>query len=119
MATLETLAGRLPGYAKLRGDLRPSDAEIYRVVDQYRELGLCRLLREPGMLDAFQHLGWRKLGNPLWRALRFYWVRVPPPGLYLPGSRLPLGPAHVSSMHARRRMLETRLISLGHRGQAC
>lgn len=66
VAALVALAGRLPGYAKLGRDLRPADAQAYRMVDQHRELRFCRLSHDLDTLDPLQQLGWRQLGNLRW-----------------------------------------------------
>lgn len=108
VAAQVALAGRLPGEAKLGGDLRPADAEAHRVVDQHREFRFCRLPRDLGTFDPLQYLGWRQLGNLLWRAWRFNWLRAPAPGLSMPGLRLTPGLAHA----------RYRSVSRRHRGQA-
>ncbi len=44
VAALVLLAGRLPGHAKLGGDLRPPDAQVYGMIDQRCEFRLGLLL---------------------------------------------------------------------------
>ncbi len=63
VATLVVLAGRLPGHAKMVGDLRPSDAQAHRVVDQHCEFRLCCFPREPCALDLPEHLGVETAGR--------------------------------------------------------
>jgi hypothetical protein len=67
VATLVVLAGRLPGHAEPGRDFWPPDAQADGVVDEHRELGLCRIPREPEAFDPLQHLGRRQLRNSLRR----------------------------------------------------
>jgi hypothetical protein len=95
VATLIALAGRLPGYAKLGGDLRPADAQAYRMVDQHREFRFCRIPRDLGTLNLLQDLGRRELGSLRWQIRRFTWLRAAASGLSMPDLRLAPGLAHV------------------------
>jgi len=100
VTTLVGLAGRLPGHAKLSSDLRPSDAEPNRVVDQHSEFRLCCPPCEPGALNPLQHFSWRQLGYRLCRTWRFSWLAALRPGLCTPEFHLAAGSAHVIK-HAR------------------
>jgi hypothetical protein len=57
VAALVVLAGRLPAHAELGGDLRPSDAQVYGLVDQRSEFRLGLLLCDSGVPDLLKHLG--------------------------------------------------------------
>jgi hypothetical protein len=65
------------------------------LIHQYREFGLYVLPGDSGAFDLLQHLGWRQLEIPQRGVWRFRSCLGPPPGLYMPDFRLPLGPAHV------------------------
>ena len=95
VTTLVMLAGRLPGHAKLGGDLRPPDALADGVVDERRNHRLGLLLRNPGAPDPLKHLGGGHPRNALRQGWRFRW-RLPPIRLHLPGprARLALRPSH-------------------------
>ena len=67
MAALLVLSGRLSGHTQPDGDLRPPDAQVNSLVDQFRERRFCPQLRSPGALDLFQYLG----GSHLRGLLRF------------------------------------------------
>ena len=95
VTTLVMLAGRLPGHAKLGGDLRPPDALADGVVDERRNHRLGLLLRNPGAPDPLEHLGRGHPGKLRYRVWRFRW-RLLPIRLYPSGSwtRLALRPRH-------------------------
>lgn len=96
MTALVVLAGRLPGYAHLGGDLRPPNAQVHGLVDQCCEFRIDLQLRGPGALDLVEHLGGSRRnipqGQPRW--LR----RCPPRRARLrplgSRSRLALTPSH-------------------------
>jgi hypothetical protein len=73
VTALVMLAGRLPGHAKLDGDLRPADPEIHGVVDQLRQIRLCLLLCDPGELDFLQQLRGRGICPCLAGWVRGWW----------------------------------------------
>ena len=70
VAALVLLAGRLPGHAKLGGDLRPPDAQVYGMIDQRCEFRLGLLLYGSGVPDLLEHPGgscWRlPLRRTMW-----------------------------------------------------
>ena len=100
VAALVVLAGRLPGHTEPDSNFWPPDAQADGVVDEHRELRLCRLPREPDAFDPLQNLGRRQLRNSLRRCWRFRSFLVPWTWVNTPGPRLALRPTH-ATQHAR------------------
>jgi hypothetical protein len=53
VAALVVLAGCLAGYAETMGYVRPADAQLHRMIDQGRQLGVEFLLVQPRSGDPF------------------------------------------------------------------
>ena len=57
VSALVVLTGCLPGNSEAGSDLRPSNAQADRLIDQRCEFGLCLVPAESGVFDPLQHLG--------------------------------------------------------------